>query len=724
MSCALRWLQGPTEVQFFLFLHQFSITQPIMLLILLALVLPGLPACARTEPVEGFAVRLERCFPQLQFKRPVFLTGAGDGTDRIFVVEQHGRIHVFANEDDPEKTTIFLDISDEVSRKGNEEGLIGLAFHPDYAQNGFFYVHYSSSVQDEVGIVARYKVSDGDPNVADRESRMVVLEQPQPWRNHNGGMLGFGPDGFLYVSFGDGGSGGDPKGNGQNLSTWLGAILRIDVDRKESGRAYAIPKDNPFVDMKDAAPEIWAFGLRNVWRFGFDRANGDLWAGDVGQHKWEEVDIIERGGNYGWKRFEGDASFNKRTKLSHGRHIAPVAVYPRKDGISITGGYVYRGKRFPSLVGSYLYADYVTGNIWRIDRNNQGGYDNRLASRSGRTIASFGEDDNGEVFSMAFDGALYRIVPSNDPADAVMKWPSKLSQTGYYLKGKERQPSPNLIPYSVRAPFWSDGADKLRYFHLPEGSQLTWTEEGAWEIPTGAALIKTFEIGGLQSEKTLETRVIKRTETGWEAAAYVWRGKDAVLAPQGRDVKWLTKDGRATWHVPSSSACFTCHVDAGGFALGMNTQQLQGMDDSNGVDQVAAWITQGLLKAPSDFDSRVVTTLVNPLDEGASLNDRARSWLEVNCAMCHQPDGPGNAVIDLRLSTPLAQMRILGEEPSQGDAGIPGGKIVTPLSPEKSILLTRIKALDETRMPNVGSHVVDQQGVDLITAWIKSLKPN
>ncbi len=693
-----------------------------MLLTLIPLLLFPMGACSPATVQEDVAVRLERAFPQLEFQRPIFLTGAGDGTDRVFVVEQEGRIHVFENQEDPEGTGIFLDISDEVSREGNEEGLLGLAFHPEFAQNGYFYVHYSSSVQDEVGIVARYQVSSEDPNQANRDSRKVILEQPQPWRNHNGGMLAFGPDGYLYISFGDGGSGGDPKRNGQNLSTWLGAILRIDVDQTSEGKAYAIPADNPFVDTPEAAPEIWALGLRNVWRFAFDRANGDLWAGDVGQNEWEEIHIIERGGNYGWRRFEGMVTFDKNTDLAHGTHSEPVAVYPRNEGISVTGGYVYRGSRFPNLVGAYVYGDYVTGNIWRISRNPEGGFVNELAARSGRTIASFGEDEGGEMFATAFDGHIYRVVPSKDPADAVLHWPRKLSDTGYYLKGRDHTPAQTLIPYDVRAPFWSDGADKLRYLHLPEGSQLEWTPEGAWGVPVGAALIKTFEIDGLTRRRTLETRVIKRTETGWQAAAYVWKGKDAILAPQGKSINWLIKGGKASWQVPSSSACAACHVDAAQYALGLTTQQLQGMPGPNGDNQLTNWITQGWLKAPDNYETAVTTQLVNPHDEQAPLSDRARSWLHVNCAMCHQPNGPGNAMIDLRLSTELTQMGLLNTVPTQGDLGISGARIIKPGSPELSILLRRISVLDEARMPSVGVHMVDERGVELIADWIKSLK--
>ena len=313
-------------------------------------------------------VGVERVYSNLRFERPVYLTGAGDDSGRIFVVEQDGVVRVF-NQAQGEDTAavknsqVFLDISDKVNRRGNEEGLFGFAFHPNFAENGQFFVHYSLKT-DEIrnrrpkpadNIVARYTVSQDDPNRADRDSEQVILTLPQPYANHNGGMIEFGPDGFLYITFGDGGSANDPHGNGQDLTTMLGSIVRIDVDNPSADQNYSIPDDNPFIDVPDAAPELWAVGLRNVWRFSFDREDGRLFAADVGQNKIEEVNIIEKGGNYGWNRFEANETFNAETEMAHGEHAQPVAMYGRTWGISITGGYVYRGTNYPELQGKYFY---------------------------------------------------------------------------------------------------------------------------------------------------------------------------------------------------------------------------------------------------------------------------------------------------------------------------------------------------------------------------------
>ncbi len=365
------------------------------------------------DPENDGTIRLESAFPHLRFERPVYITELPDRSGRLVIVEQHGVIHLVRNQADVRKTKIFLDISARVSRRGNEEGLIGLAFHPHFEKNGSVFIHYSSRRRRE-GIVSRFRIDPENPDSLRNGSEEVLLRVSQPYRNHNGGMLEFGPDGFLYISFGDGGAAGDPQRNGQNPGTWLGSILRIDVDRSDSGRPYAIPPDNPFRDRADGAlPEVWAYGLRNVWRFSFDRKGGALWAGDVGQDKWEEVDVIIRGGNYGWRAYEGHSRYSRRT-TPRGRVIPPVAVYGRREGVSITGGYVYRGQSIPALVGRYVYADFESGKLWSIDARSRSEKSIRLHLDSGPNIASFGEDREGELYACAFDGRIYRLVAGQD----------------------------------------------------------------------------------------------------------------------------------------------------------------------------------------------------------------------------------------------------------------------------------------------------------------------
>ncbi|MBI4328886.1 MAG: PQQ-dependent sugar dehydrogenase [Chloroflexi bacterium] len=357
---------------------------------------------------------LENAFPDLPSNawdsRLLFLTYPPDGSGRVAVVSQEGRIYVLANERRTIRAFTFLDISSKVSREGNEEGLLGLAFHPAYAKNGQFYVYYSA-LSPRRSVLSRFQVSQ-DANAADQGSEQILLEVPQPFPNHNGGMLAFGPDGYLYVGLGDGGGAGDPSGNGQSLTTLLGKILRIDVDRGEGERAYAVPPDNPFTGA-DSPPgsrsEIWAYGLRNPWRFSFDRETGDLWAADVGQNRSEEIDLIRRGGNYGWNMLEGDLCFRPSSGCDRTRLEPPVLAYGRDLGCSVTGGYVYRGAASHALRGVYVYADFCSGRLWGLRYDSQAITVQRELARTGLQIASFGEDEAGELYILAFDGGVYRV---------------------------------------------------------------------------------------------------------------------------------------------------------------------------------------------------------------------------------------------------------------------------------------------------------------------------
>jgi glucose/arabinose dehydrogenase len=347
--------------------------------------------------------------------RPILLTHAGDGSNRVFVPQQQGVVHVFQNTDGDQQTKVFLDISHRVfyDDKENEKGLLGLAFHPNFKKNGEFFVYYTVKEPVNTNVVSRFKVSKSDPNVADPDSETELLRSSQPYWNHDGGTICFGPDGMLYIALGDGGAGNDPHNNAQNLQTILGKILRIDVDHHDEGMNYAIPKDNPFVGSEApgavpgkvtylARPEIWAFGLRNVWRMSFDRKTGALWAGDVGQNVWEEIDLISKGGNYGWNLREGLHPFSPSLKVKPAEVIDPIWEYHHDVGKSITGGNVYRGTKVPSLEGYYLYGDYVTGKLWglKYDEKMKQVVANRPIEmpQPPLPIISFGEDEAGEVY--------------------------------------------------------------------------------------------------------------------------------------------------------------------------------------------------------------------------------------------------------------------------------------------------------------------------------------
>ena len=380
----------------------------IVLLIVGVVALAGLLACDSELPPPTTNILVERVFPDLSFQEMTNLVQPDDTSGLIFITEQRGIIYSFSA-GSPQQADIFLDITDRVNRGGNEEGLLGLAFGPDYQENGYFYIYYSAADPSR-SVLSRFNLDEEDTDVADPESEVIIIEIPQPYSNHNAGQLAFGPDGYLYIALGDGGSAGDPLGNGQNLGTLLGSILRIDVSGLSAPWDYEIPADNPFVGTEGAREEIWAYGLRNPWRFSFDSETGLLWAGDVGQSSWEEIDIIAKGANYGWNIMEGSHCYSPATGCNQSGLTLPVVEYDHSQGCSVTGGYVYRGDQIPSLQGYYIYGDYCSGNIWALAYNGSVVTENILLVDSGLSITSFGEDLAGNLYILDRQGGIYTLV--------------------------------------------------------------------------------------------------------------------------------------------------------------------------------------------------------------------------------------------------------------------------------------------------------------------------
>jgi glucose/arabinose dehydrogenase len=364
--------------------------------------------------LDIFKYDVEVVFPSLTFVRPVDFQTVPDNSGLVFVVEQHGIINVFINSFQTDQKNIFLDIRSKVKQTGNEEGLLGMSFHPDYQSNNYFYLNYTAASPNRT-VIARYQTNPNDSMRAIFESERIIMEIPQPFTNHNGGQLQFGPDGYLYIATGDGGSAGDPQNNAQNLLSLLGKILRIDVDNATAEEGYAIPSDNPFIrDSTGVLKEIYAYGLRNPWRFSFDPADGRLWAADVGQNAYEEIDIIESGGNYGWNFKEGFHTFRATPDNSILELIDPVWEYNHNVGASITGGYVYRGSRLAELSGAYIYADFISGRLWSLRYDGNNAPHNQLLLKSGLNISAFGIDLNNELYICAFDGKIYRLKSNTD----------------------------------------------------------------------------------------------------------------------------------------------------------------------------------------------------------------------------------------------------------------------------------------------------------------------
>ena len=670
-------------------------------------------------------VRVE-AFPLLTFDSPVFLTSPPDGTDRICVVERAGRIRIYPNSETANSTDVFLDIRSRVNA-GGEEGLLGLAFDPDYTDNGFFYVHYSAA-SPRRSVIARFQVSAADPDAADASSERILLQVPQPFGNHNGGMLAFGPDGKLYASLGDGGSGGDPQQNGQDPTTLLGSVLRLEP---EDNGTYSVPVDNPFSSQGGGLrEEVYAFGLRHPWRFSFDRQTGDLWLGDVGQGAREEVNVVRSGDNLGWRFFEGNAEFNNPGDEDPADFRGPILDYGRALGTAVIGGYVYRGPTVPTMVGTYIYGDNGSGRVWAL-RHDQFELISNTQVATVPQLSAFGEDQSGELYAVALSGTIYRFQEENGgepPAD----FPQLLSETGIFADTAALETNAGLIEYDVNVPLWSDHAVKRRWIALPGESRIGFDATGAWSFPVGTVFVKHFElelrIGDLDSRHRLETRVLLHEPAGWAGYTYRWTPEqtDAVLLDDAETELLTVEDPTAEggfrtqeWHYPSRSQCLSCHTTVAGHVLGVRTRQLNRDFDFPATpdNQLRAWNHIGLF-AQDIGNATLYDAFAALADGGADLATRARAYLSVNCAMCHQPNGPTPVALDLRFDVAPEFMNAFDVLPTAGDLGLPGARIIAPGSKEASVLYERLLRLDGARMPNLASTEVDAEAAEVVGAWI------
>lgn len=657
------------------------------------------------------SVVFARAFPNLTFNAPMMLTSARDGTNRLFVVERAGRIRVFPNSANVTAATEFLNITSKVSTDG-EQGLLGLAFPPDFKSTGYFFVHYSPSSGVRRSLFSRFRVSLADPNRADPASEEVVLEvrQPDAYSNHKGGSIAFGPDGYLYIALGDGGGGGDPLRTGQDLKQLLGKVLRIGVNTLP----YSIPADNPFGQNRCSTVvgisncgEIWAYGLRNPFRWSFDRSTGALWLADVGQNAWEEINLITRAGNYGWNIWEGSQPYgNPPNPVTQ---TPPIHEYDHSVGQSITGGLVYRGSLFPSLRGTYFYADFNSGATFALSYAN-GAVSSNVAIGNFPYIAGFGEDEQGELYAVNLvAGTILTLAPN--PNQSAPSLPALLSQTGLFSDVASLTPAKGLIEYEVNSPLWSDGAAKRRWMGVPTNQRIQFSSTEPWSFPEQTVLIKHFELPLTNGQsRRIETRVLINMTQGWTGFTYKWNANqtDAVLT-----LNQVSESiGSQTWVYPGTNACMRCHTQASGYVLGVSTAQI------NRNNQLQTWNQMGLFTADIGSASGLAA-LASPADESQSVTDRARSYLHSNCAHCHQPGGPTALNIDLRFSA--ANMNLIGVPPTEGDLGLSSPARIRAGARSSSVLYVRMNQTDQSRMPPVGSTVVDTEGLALIGQWIDSL---
>ena len=699
------------------------------------------------DPLPPYTTQV--AFPKLKFDEPLCLAPV-PGENGFLISERHGKIFSFANQADTAEKTLVLDL---------DTVIYGLACHPDFKKNGLIYVvclNKEMPPHPEGTQLVRYHVPTGKV-AADPASRQLLLTWPSG--GHNGGCLRFGPDGMLYISTGDASGIADELQTGQDLTDLPGSILRIDVDHPSAGKHYGIPKDNPFGSLKDVRPEIYAYGIRQAWKFGFD-PDGTLWAGEIGQDLWEAIHIIVSGGNYGWSVQESAHPFRPERKRGPTPIQPPIVEHHHIDFRSITGGFVYGGSRLPELRGMYIYADYDTGKIWglRYDKAAKKVTENRELADGILRIVEWGQDRQGEMFLVDhIGGQLHQLVKSPE-TKVVSDFPRKLSDTGLFTSTKDLTPAPGLVPYSVNSQLWSDGAQKDRWLAIPGDAKIEFesvTYPGAipgprpgFGFPDGTVAVKHFSIetepGNPASRKRLETRVLVfeqlpgTQEMGdqlWQGYTYIWNDEqtDAILADKnGQDLKLQIKDKNSpggqreqVWHFPSRAQCGMCHTMPAKFVLGLNTIQLnKDYDYGHGqvMNQLAAWNKWGLFKEPLKTAPKDLPKLADYRDPKVSLNERARSYLQSNCTHCHMRWGGGNAEFQLLYDLDVHKTGTVGVKPAHGAFGLKDPALLSPGHPDQSLISVRMKLPGLGRMPHIGSNVIDQEGAKLIADWIASLK--
>jgi uncharacterized repeat protein (TIGR03806 family) len=686
---------------------------------------------APARPTAGAGLQLVRAFANLSFSSPVGLYQAPRDTSRWFVVQQGGAIRTFPNDPNAQAAQVqpYLDLTARVT-SGGERGLLGFAFHPNWPTVPHAFVYYTSTASGNQLIVARFRSTNGgatlDPAT---EERLLTLTKNQSDSNHNGGHIAFGPDGYLYIGTGDGGGGGDPQNNAQNLNVLFGKMLRIDVG---ATTGYAIPTGNRWAANArcgstgtgtQPCAEIYAYGLRNPWRWSFDRQTGELWLGDVGQSRREEVNVVTSGANLGWKLREGSLCYEPGTNCpSVGANgdplVAPVVEYGRDAGVSITGGYVYRGTRLASLAGQYLFADFGTGRVFAHTPGSAArvlGPSDAIATA--QQPSAFAEAPDGELFALGYgNGFIYSLQPASGGTDTI---PASLVDTGCVDPAQPTRPSSGLIPYGPNASFWSDGAVKERWIGLPPVAPNTVAAgaDGDWSFPIGTVLMKSFRV----NNQLIETRLFMRHPDGdWAGYTYEWN--DAQTAAT-RVVSGKTRMfGSQTWVYPSEVQCLQCHTTASGRSLGLETAQLNGNFDypqtGRIANQVATLNSIGVLSPPV---TGTLPALPDPYGTAGTVVERARAYLHTNCSNCHRPNGGTPSTLDLRWQRSLAQTNACDVAPSGTTLGIANARLIAPGEPDRSVLPERVNRRDQHAMPPIGSTVIDAQGVALLRQWIQGL---
>ncbi len=681
-----------------------------------------------------FGYTINNAFPTVSLTQPVCITSPPQETNRLFILEKGGNIVVITNLAVPTRT-VFMTLP--VVSTG-EAGLIGMAFHPGYATNRYFYVFSSRSLTTSQGSglherISQFQTTATNANVALTNTELPLITQRDGADNHNGGDLHFGPDGYLYASVGDEGPQYNGNRNAQIITNkFFSAILRLDVDKRPGNLLpnphpanttnYFIPADNPFVGATsfngqtfattNVRTEFYSIGYRNPWRFSFDPVTGFLYVGDVGQDLYEEVDVVTNGANCGWAYYEGlhlaktlypsqpTILTNPPPGLTFPIQEIPHSGTANYTGNSVLGGVVYRGSRISQLDGAYVFSDNGSSKVWMLRYNGSNTVPFTYIANAAGPSAIGTDPRNGDVLIAQLNNNQIGRLDYNATATGA-PLPPTLADTGAFSDLAALTPNAGIVPYDLNVPFWSDNAIKSRWFSVPNINQkISFNPNGNWSFPTGSVWIKHFELeltnGVAASRKRLETRFIVRNTNGVYGITYRWdSATNATLVPEaGADESFAINDGgnlrTQIWHYPSRSECLICHTPAGGYALGFRTEQLN-RDFTHGfltTNQISALSDAGYFSAAVTNNPAILLALAHATNTNASLEFRARSFLAANCAQCHQPGGTAQrANWDARITIPTANAGLIYGIPVN-NLGSTNNFIIAPQSPTNSVLLS------------------------------------
>lgn len=651
-----------------------------------------------------------------------------EGPERLLVLNFSGVARSFTNRAGAViKSELLLDLA---KHTGQDLQAYSIAFHPCYPAVPYIYALWNRRApKPGENTLARFTVTQLDPPLADPASAQVLLSWPSV--GHNGGELAFGPDGMLYVSTGDRSAPGDPQDIAQRVDMIAGSVLRLDIDRSESGKNYAVPPDNPFLGQSGVLPEIWAYGLRNPWRLSFG-PDGELWSGDNGDDSWESVHRVRRGANFGWSTFEGSHSFKRNHPLGgpNPTHSPPVIELPHSEARSVIGGLVYTGHKFPDLLGHYVFGDYVTGGVWAFKWDGTAPQNYRRIAEGADSVVGFMQDRSGEILLYCENGNIMKLVVNEAEKVATKEFPEKLSETGLFASTSTHTAAPGVVPYTINAEPWADGARARRLLAVSAWQTLTIDSANnqRWALPNGSALARTLEIPTDFGPRRVETQVMYRENSAWSFRTYAWNQAqdNAELVPAEGAMRPIPGFADRTWNFAPRTECSICHNASTQQTLGLTTAQLNREGDFTSLgrrveNQIAALTNTGLLKGAELGEPETWPRRTAPHDPDAPLDLRARSYLDINCAHCHRLGGVGGrAQFQLMETISLEEAGLVDRMPLAPMLG-EDSRIIAPGAPERSELFHRFTQKEGGRMPLLGTTQTDPKGEALLRAWIESL---